>query len=80
MSESRTLAELAAMFAGEVHGDPETRVSKVATLQSADASSISFLSNPKYASQLAATSAGASDAEDRNNKYRKLNCFKCEFQ
>ncbi len=59
MSESRTLAELAAMFAGEVHGDPETRVSKVATLQSADASSISFLSNPKYASQLAATSAGA---------------------
>ncbi|MDG1462398.1 MAG: UDP-3-O-(3-hydroxymyristoyl)glucosamine N-acyltransferase, partial [Gammaproteobacteria bacterium] len=43
---------------GKVYGDPETRVNKVATLQLADASGISFLSNSKYASQLAATSAG----------------------
>jgi len=59
MSESRSLAELAALVGAEVHGDPETRVSRVATLQSAGPDSISFLSNTKYSEQLLETKAAA---------------------
>lgn len=59
MSESRSLAELAEMFGAEVHGDPDTRVSRVATLDGAGSDSISFLSNPKYINQLAGTKAAA---------------------
>jgi UDP-3-O-[3-hydroxymyristoyl] glucosamine N-acyltransferase len=59
MSESRSLAELARMFGAEVHGDPEIRVCRVATLRSAGPDSISFLSNTKYLEQLLETHAGA---------------------
>jgi UDP-3-O-[3-hydroxymyristoyl] glucosamine N-acyltransferase len=59
MPESRSLAELATLFGAEVHGDPEIRVSRVATLQSAGADSISFLSNTKYSEQLIQTKAAA---------------------
>jgi len=55
----KTLAELAEMFGVEVHGDPQTLVSRVAPLPTADGDSISFLTNPKYADQLATTKAAA---------------------
>jgi len=69
MSESRSLAELAEMFSAEVHGDPDTRVSRVATLDGACSDSISFLSNSKYLDQLSGTKAAAvilhADAAER---------------
>lgn len=43
----------------EVDGDPSCMVSSVATLDEAQADQVSFLSNPKYESQLTTTRAGA---------------------
>jgi UDP-3-O-[3-hydroxymyristoyl] glucosamine N-acyltransferase len=54
-----TLDELASRFGCRVEGDGATVVSRVATLGSATPESISFLANPLYRSQLAATRAGA---------------------
>ncbi|NND44754.1 MAG: UDP-3-O-(3-hydroxymyristoyl)glucosamine N-acyltransferase [Xanthomonadales bacterium] len=54
-----TLAEIAAQTGCAVHGDPDTRVSRVATLAGAGADSLSFLANARYRSQLASTAAAA---------------------
>ena len=43
---------------GELHGDRERPIDDLAPLESATATSLSFLSNPKYQPQLAATHAG----------------------
>lgn len=59
MSTSMTLGELAVRFGLTLQGDPQARVSKVATLESADQDSISFLANPKYRKYLRETRAGA---------------------
>ncbi len=61
-------AELATRLGLVVHGDPDTRVSGVATLARATPASLGFLANPRYRSQLAETRAGivvmgAADAE-----------------
>lgn len=54
-----TLAEIAAQLGGQVLGDGNVRIKQVATLEKAQAHHISFLTNRKYQSQLAATQAGA---------------------
>ncbi len=54
-----TLAEIAARLGGDVLGDPETRVTRVATLASAGEGDIAFLANRKYRSQLQTTQATA---------------------
>ncbi len=56
---SFTLAELVERFGGELLGDPEGRVWRVATLECAAATDVSFFTNPKYRRQLEATRAGA---------------------
>ena len=53
------LAQIVERFGGEIIGDPQTPISQVATLQSAGAQDISFLSHGKYRAQLAGTGAGA---------------------
>ncbi|HEY1726676.1 MAG TPA: UDP-3-O-(3-hydroxymyristoyl)glucosamine N-acyltransferase [Steroidobacteraceae bacterium] len=53
------LGELAVRFGCELAGDPATLVDHVAPLQSAGAGALSFLANPRLASQLAATRASA---------------------
>jgi UDP-3-O-[3-hydroxymyristoyl] glucosamine N-acyltransferase len=53
------LADIAARFGGRLLGDADVIVRQIATLDSADTDQISFLSNSKYRSQLAATGAGA---------------------
>ena len=58
-SQSWTLAEIAARLGGDVHGDPQTRISRVATLAGAGAGDISFLANRKYKSQLHGCQAAA---------------------
>ena len=53
-----TLAEIASRLGGELIGDGAQVVERIAPLPSADAGAISFLANPRYAPQLAATAAG----------------------
>lgn len=56
---SYTLAEIAARLGGDVLGDGEIRISRVASLATAGAGEISFLANRKYRSQLQSTRAAA---------------------
>lgn len=63
-----TLGELAEHVSGKVKGDASCIIESVATLQHANATQITFLTNPSYRKQLGSTKAGAviisaSDAE-----------------
>ena len=53
------LGELAAQFDCELVGDPDRTIDSVAGLHNAGPTSLSFLSNPKFHGQLAATQAAA---------------------
>lgn len=53
------LGELAELVGAKLHGDPDSTVNSVATLQDAESGSISFLSNNRYRKYLASTSASA---------------------
>ncbi len=53
------LAALAEGLGAKLHGDGDTEVSRVATLESARPGDISFLSNSRYRRQLAGTAASA---------------------
>jgi UDP-3-O-[3-hydroxymyristoyl] glucosamine N-acyltransferase len=53
-----TLGEIAAHLGGELVGDPASVIQRVGPLESAAADTISFLSNPRYQQQLAASQAG----------------------
>jgi UDP-3-O-[3-hydroxymyristoyl] glucosamine N-acyltransferase len=52
-----TLADIVQALGGELFGDPGQKVARLATLQSATPDDLSFLSNPRYQSQLAGTRA-----------------------
>lgn len=52
------LGELSRHLGGELIGDAELTVSRIGPLESADAQTISFLANPRYQPQLAASLAG----------------------
>jgi len=54
-----TINQLAELLKGEVIGDGEVKVNKIAPLDKAGPGSISFLHNPKYESQLYTTKAEA---------------------
>lgn len=56
---SYSLAEIVQRFGGAALGDANIRVSQIASLSSAQPHHISFLSNPKYRSQVAQSAAGA---------------------
>ncbi len=56
---SVTLAEICAALGGVLHGTPDQRVLRLASLESADADSLSFVAQARYASQIASTGAGA---------------------
>jgi UDP-3-O-[3-hydroxymyristoyl] glucosamine N-acyltransferase len=53
------LAEIVERLGGEVIGNPEVRISQVATLESAGPGDIAFLSQGRYLPKLRATHAGA---------------------
>lgn len=55
----RTLGQLAEHVGADLRGDASCVITGVATLQSAKAGDISFLSNPRYTRHLAATAASA---------------------
>ena len=54
-----TVAEIAVRYGCQVQGDPDTVISRVATLEHAAPGSISFLANPRYRRWLAETQASA---------------------
>ena len=54
-----TLSEIAARLGGDVLGDGQTLVRRIATLVSAGVGDIAFLANRKYKSQLQSTQAAA---------------------
>jgi UDP-3-O-[3-hydroxymyristoyl] glucosamine N-acyltransferase len=54
-----SLGELAVRFGLELRGDPDLRVSRVATLHQASLGSLSFLANSRYRKHLASTQAVA---------------------
>jgi UDP-3-O-[3-hydroxymyristoyl] glucosamine N-acyltransferase len=54
-----TLSEIAARLGGDVLGDGQTLIRRIATLASAGAGDIAFLANRKYRSQLQSTQAAA---------------------
>lgn len=56
---SYTLKQLAEKIGAEVHGDENYLIDSLATLLTANAQQISFLSNKKYHQQLSKTNAGA---------------------
>ena len=59
MLQSKSLKELAAYLGGTVRGDEACQVDGLAPLEVAGSSKITFLANPKYASKVAETGAGA---------------------
>lgn len=59
MSRDYSLGEIATHLAAQLRGDPETRITGLNSLKNAGAGQISFLSNPKYASQLSICNAEA---------------------
>ena len=54
-----SLGELAVRFGLALRGEPELKVSRVATLSHADSGAVSFLANPRYRKQMEATRATA---------------------
>jgi UDP-3-O-[3-hydroxymyristoyl] glucosamine N-acyltransferase len=62
---SFTLGELAVRFGCSLKGDPDARVSHVATLEAAGPDAVTFLANPKYRRHLSKTRAGAVIVEPR---------------
>ncbi len=59
MTQTRTVTELAAYLGGVVRGDGEVLISGLGALETAGPESLTFLANPRYASKVAETSAGA---------------------
>ena len=55
---SLRLGSITDALGGLLHGDPETQILGLAPLETASAQTLSFLSNPKYRQQLAASQAG----------------------
>lgn len=51
------LREIAGQLGGELLGDGERRIARIATLEGATPDAIAFLANPKYRAQLATTQA-----------------------
>jgi len=52
------LADIVAALGGELHGDPELPIARIASLEHADASSIAFLAHARHIDKLAHTGAG----------------------
>ena len=58
-TQTLRLQEIADLVGGQVHGDPDYRISGLATLQSAGSGQLSFFANGRYLAQLKDSQAGA---------------------
>lgn len=66
MSLQYSLREIVSALGGELVGDGETRILRVASLANAQAGQISFLTDSKYRTQLASTKASAVILSEEN--------------
>ena len=57
-----SLGDIVAKLGGELRGDPQQVIDRIATLERAAPGSITFLANPRYATKLAATRAKSAAA------------------
>ncbi len=55
---SARLAAIVEALGGDLHGDPERMLTRIAPIETADSSSIAFLANPRYRARLGETQAG----------------------
>ena len=56
---SATLAEICAALGGVLHGAPNLRIERLASLEAAEPGALSFVAQARYAAQIASTAAGA---------------------
>jgi UDP-3-O-[3-hydroxymyristoyl] glucosamine N-acyltransferase len=75
MSFSFSLKQIALFLDAEVIGDDSTVITGLATLESAKANDIAFLSNPKYAKQLDDCQAGAVILQPAQAQFFNGNCL-----
>ena len=71
------LRELAALVDARIVGDPEVVIHRMATIDQARASDISFLANPKYLPLLSTTQASAMIIGDEVEAPPELNLLRC---
>jgi UDP-3-O-[3-hydroxymyristoyl] glucosamine N-acyltransferase len=74
---SYSLREIAARLGGEVVGDPELRVSRVASLENATEDAISFLADERYLARLAHTRAKAVIVGEKQRESTRLPRIVC---
>jgi UDP-3-O-[3-hydroxymyristoyl] glucosamine N-acyltransferase len=53
-----SLGQIVESLGGQLHGDPKQLIQKLGPLETAQADTLSFLSNPRYQAQLSASKAG----------------------
>ena len=58
LSEAVATGDIVAALGGELLGDPGTPIDRIGPLEEATATTIGFVSNPRYRAQLAASAAG----------------------
>lgn len=75
MTLKKTVAELAVYLGGVVEGDGTVLISGLGTLESAGSKEITFLANPKYATKVAETSAGAVLMAPGGDRYGRTAIF-----
>jgi UDP-3-O-[3-hydroxymyristoyl] glucosamine N-acyltransferase len=59
LSKDYSLSELTALFGGEVNGDASVRISRIASLDSAQTGDLTFVTGARYQAQLEKTRASA---------------------
>lgn len=72
-----SLRELISRLGGDITGDPNTRISRVGTLENADAQSISFLTGDRFLHQLKNTQARAVILSPAHQNATDLPCIVC---
>lgn len=75
MSISFSLKQIASFLDARVQGDESVEITGIATLETANASQLAFLSNPKYAKQLEGCQAGAIILQSDQAQSYKGNCL-----
>ncbi len=76
--KSLTVAQIAKIVGGQVVGDADAKITRVAPLDQATNEDVSFLSNSKFEHQLDTTQAGCVLLSDGQTKGKVANCVVCK--
>ena len=75
---AKSLADLAGLVGGQVVGDPEVAIERVASIEDAGPGDITFLAHPRYRKQLDSCSASAVIVGDESSLPATLNFLRVE--